>query len=442
MINFIQVVIAIGLMIAVHEFGHFVAALKAGVKVYKFSIGFGPKLLSFTKNNIQYRLGAIPIGGYVKMKGENPDEVTNDPDEFQNQKWWKKIIIAFAGPFANLILAFLLLSFTFIIGRHFTDQKPIIGKIEPEYKRVFNVGDKIISVNGKHVQGWSQIANKTKSDKINNYTVKRNEEMKKVTLDNIEPMDWYKNIMPEAKPVIGEVAPNLPAYQAGLLPGDIIKKIDGKPINSWYELRESIINNKNDKIKVEIQRNEQNLSKVINLQKNILQDDHKMIGITQKMPIEYTERYNLIESFKYGALTTTSVIIANYYGLYKLILKPGEIKKNIGSPIMIFSLAKSSAEKGFTEFLALIAAISIILMIMNLLPIPVLDGGHIIFALIEGIIHKKPSMKIRILAQNIGIILILLITFFGFYNDIENIIKRRLSFKQEQTTENSTIKPE
>jgi len=432
----IKVIIALGLLIFVHELGHFLMALLMRVRVYKFSIGFGPRLFSFTKSGVEFLVSAFPLGGYVLMKGEKldqEDETKDDSDSLPNKKWWQRCLIAFAGPFANLILAFFLFSIAFLSGRSYEDQEAVIGKVETSYNSVFQENDQIISVNGNPVKSWTQIIRNTKEGE-NLYTLIRNKATVEIMSDTLKQIDWYTTFKPTAPAIVGEVAPGMPAYKAGILPDDKILEIDGIEIKDWYEMRDAIISNPAESINMKLLRNGIILEKTIILRDNLFEENAKMIGITQKLPVKIEEKYSITESLTLGFTSTITNVYANYYGLYKLIRKPAEIRQNVGSPIMIYSIAKDTSKKGLAEFISFLASLSVVLMVMNLLPIPILDGGHILFAIIEAVIRKPLSLKARIIAQNIGLFTLLLLMFFAFYNDIGNIIQRNFSFKKDRNT--------
>ncbi len=418
------------MLVTVHEGGHYLAALLFGVKVEKFSIGFGPKLFSFHAFNTEFRISLIPLGGYVKMKGENPDEDISDPDAFKEKKWWQRAIIAVAGPFSNLIFALFIFIFSFLIGKNFEDNAPIIGKINSSYSQI-QKGDKILQVNDEKVIGWNQIIQNTKDDEIDELQIERDGEVVSILIEDLEKQDWFADILPAASTVIGEVAVGMPAYKAGLQKNDKIIAVDQKEVNDWYEMREAIKNSAQNEVVLTIERENQTFQKEIELQENII-DNTRIIGITQKLPVKFVEKYSFWEAVKFGTVTTFGFVGLNYAMLYKLIIRPAEITANLGGPVMIYSLSQQSAQKGLDSVLSFIAAISVILMIMNLLPIPILDGGQIFFCIIEGIRGKPLSQRIQMILQNIGIFIILFLMIFAFWNDIQRILTRNLSIKQQQ----------
>jgi len=433
MLTIIGAVIALGLLITVHEMGHFLAARKLGVIVEKFSLGFGPKLISFHRWNVDFRISLIPLGGYVKMKGENPGEETDDIGSYKTKKWWERAIIAFAGPFANLIFAILIFILSFLIGRSYEDFKPVIGKLDETEYSALQLKDEILELNGNEISTWTQLTKHTNSDDENELLLQRNGELVTINLPALEPQIWLNEVLPEAPAVIGDVSPGYPAYKAGLMKLDEILKVNGTEVDSWYEMRELITSSPGENVELEIRRGDQIFNKTMKLEDNIL-DENRIIGIIQYMPLEFRETYSLIESIEYGTLSTVSFIVLNYVTLYKLISKPSAIKQNLGGPVMILSMTKQSADKGLDTALAFMAAISLILMIMNLLPIPILDGGHIFFCFIEGIFRKPLSLRVQTVLQNIGLFFLMSLMIFAFFNDFSKIFTRNDSINQQNSS--------
>ncbi len=436
MLYFIGAVIALGLLITVHELGHFLMARFFGVVIEKFSIGFGPKLISFRKKDTEYRISLIPLGGYVKMKGENPDEEydENEVGTFKSKPWWQRALIAFSGPMANLFFALFIFILSFLVGKNFEDQYPIIGKFDQEQYSFFQLNDRIIELNEKKIQSWNQLIKYTEKEGSNTFLVDRDGETFIIETDEILPETWISEILPYAQARIGEVTPGYPAYKAGLMPGDEILMVSGKEVTDWYTMRELIISSTEESVTLKIRRDDQIFDKKIKLEENILADN-RIIGIMQYLPAKIKEKYSFLESVKYGSYTTISFVLVNYSLLYRLLSNPSALKSNIGGPVMIITMSQQTVKKGLDTVLSFIAAISIILMIMNLLPIPILDGGQIFFCIIEGIFRKPLPMKIQIVLQNIGIVILVSLMIFAFFNDFNRIFSRNISIKEQKSNE-------
>ncbi|HNW99972.1 MAG TPA: RIP metalloprotease RseP [Candidatus Cloacimonadota bacterium] len=427
MVSIILTLIVIGILVTVHEGGHFIAARSFGVRVEKFSIGFGKALYSFTKGQTEYVIALIPLGGFVKMKGEDPDLEDKSTDSYMGKAWYKRAIIAFAGPFSNFIFALIIFILTFMIGQTIEDQYPVIGKIGTQYQSEFHLNDRITTVNGKTVRGWNDVALAANDKSPNTFRISRDQFKLEIKTPPISKATWFEDILPLVTTRIGDVTPGMPAYRAGLKSGDIILQVDSIKVHNWYEMRENIINQKASSVLLTIQRGNQIYHKKLDLDVNVLEQGSKMIGITQYLPLHYTQRASVPEAIRSGVLSTAGFIALNYIAFYKLLNKPEELKKNIGGPVMLVTMSQQSAKKGFDSILLFIASISIILMIMNLLPIPILDGGHIFFCIIEGIRGKALSLKTQIILQQIGLTILVFLMLYGFYADFSRIFNRALS---------------
>lgn len=441
MLHILGALIAFGLLVAVHEGGHFLVARWLGVEVEKFSIGFGPKIFGYKGKVTEYRLSLIPLGGYVKMKGENPDEEVGDRlGSFSALAWWKRALIGFAGPFTNLIFALLLMIITFGIGKNYMDYSPVIGRITNSNElaegelNFLQPGDRLVKINGQEIITWTD-SYEAIPEGIESLVVLR--EGQELSFERkISVKTWLNNVLPATSTIIGEVSPGLPAYNAGLQSGDKVRAINGKEVNDWYELREQVQSAENGKVEVEIERDGGRFSKLIELQENLL-DGNSVIGITQLLPEQVKETYNFWESIKYGTVSTADIVILNYVGLYKLLLKPSELKNNLGGPVMMYTMSKETAKQGWGSILTFVAMISVILMVMNLLPIPILDGGMIFFCMIEGIRRKALSLRTQLTLQKIGFSVLIILMFFAFSNDFTRLYKRSTSMKSQQTELNS-----
>ncbi len=428
MLDILLALIALGVLVTVHEAGHFIAARLCGVKVEAFSIGFGKPLFKFVRHEIEYRIGWIPLGGYLKMKGEALEaDAPEEPDSFQYARWWKKIIIALSGPLSNLLLALFIFCLTFMFPSKVEDQSPVIGKSTGQYNLVFVPGDSVISVNNKPINGWYQFLGGLKADKQNSIELLRDHKKINMTIPAVSPDSISNDLLPAVSSVIGDVNPGMPAWRAGLKSGDKIIGVDSVQVTDWYDMREKITKATDDTVFLTIQRGKNVINKGLPLEKNPLNEEQRLIGISQQMPVSYIQSYPPATAAKYGFNTTVNFIAINYIGLYKIVSNPETIKNSVGGPVMMYSMSTQSAKKGWTSWFMFIAAISLVLMIMNLLPIPVLDGGHIMFAIIQGVRGKPLSVKTQIILQNIGVALLFMLMLYAFYNDFTKVFARAVS---------------
>lgn len=439
LLGILATIVLLGILIFVHEFGHFIIARACKVKVEKFSFGFGPKLFSKTIRETEYRVSLIPLGGYVKMLGENPDEQEGDStpsrESFQNRKWWQKVFIAAGGPLANFIFAILIFILTLLVGIKTYDFPPVVGKIQSEELREvtqLQPKDKIIAIDGKEIDGWMSILQiwSDNHNKIHEVTVERNNKVTTIEIPGFEKENWLTQIKPFAPPIIGEVMFGMPAYEAGIQKNDKIIAINDQPIADWYEMQNIIQKNAGNELIFTIERDGEHLNLSLTPQTSPeLSQEVGIIGISQSMTVTSIERYNLPDAIRYGFATTIAAIGNYYEGLFFLVSSPSQLSKSIGGPLTIAAISGQQVQEGLGAFLSFMGMISIILMVMNLLPIPILDGGQIIFALWEGVAGKPLKPAIQEQLQHIGLAIILFLVFLAFYNDISRFVTRYFSSK-------------
>jgi regulator of sigma E protease len=352
----IATAIVLGILVFVHELGHFLLAKKLGVAVLKFSLGFGPKLIGKKIGETEYQIAAFPLGGFVKPLGEDPSEEVKEEDRPRSlwaQPIWKRALIIGAGPLFNFFLAVALYS-----GINLFAGVPSIQPIPPK---------------------------------------------------------------------IEEVTSGSPAEQAGLKKGDLVVSIDGKDISKWEELRDIIHNSKGKELLLKVKRENEFLEiKVIpkqTIEKTPWGEEIKIpiIGVKAPPIKEVYEKVGLLSAFGNGLIQTWNGIKFTFIVIVKLIQRVIPAK-TIGGPIMIAKMAGEFAKRGLLWFLSFMAILSINLGVINLFPIPILDGGHILFLTLEAILRKPLSLKKMEIAQQVGLILIILLMVFAFYNDILRLI--------------------
>ena len=347
----ISAVILLGALIFVHELGHFLVAKRSGVGVEKFSLGFGPKIIGKKIGETEYLISAIPLGGYVKMVGEDPEEQVTDLEKsFTNKPVGARLAIVSAGPIFNLLFSVAILAIVFMVG---------------------------IKV-------------------------------------------------PSDSSAVGNVRIGHPAEVAGLKSGDTIVEIEGKSVDKWHQMAEIIHKSPNKELSFKVKRGS---GETIDLKiipkaetvKDVFGKDQQ-VGLIGIEPSLVTERYNPIIATLKGFERTWDIIYLTFWAMYKMIT--GDISaKNIGGPLLIFQKAGEFASEGFLPYATFAALISINLGILNLLPIPVLDGGHILFFLIEIIFRKPVSIRSREVAQQVGIFILVSLMLFAFYNDIMRFLE-------------------
>jgi regulator of sigma E protease len=443
-------VVVLGILIFFHELGHFLVARLFGVGVEKFSLGFGPRLFGRTIGLTDYRISAIPLGGYVKMVGDEPDAEIDPqliPYSFTHKHVFKKILIVAAGPFFNLLLAAIIYSAFFaFVGTE--DIRPVINHVvaeSPASRAGLQTNDVIVAINGKTVDSWGDInrlisAGKGREVRI---AVKRGDQvfdvrvaprikMAKDILGDDKPYyDVGFSGLPPLKAVVGSVADGYPAKKAGLQKGDRIVAINGRPVEDWNTMKTIISNSHGDPLKVKIVRGDKTLTltvvPVLVGEENALGEkvDSYRIGISSPgLDIPAADRINI----KRGPFQAIGDGVAQTYQISRLtLLSIGKLikgtvsTKTLGGPIMIAEMAGQQAKAGLTNLIFFIAVLSINLAVLKFLPIPVLDGGHLMFFFIEAIIGRPINTRMREIAQQAGIFILILLMIFVFYNDITRI---------------------
>ncbi len=423
----IYFIIALGILIFVHELGHFLAARAFGVKVETFSIGFGPKLFKFNCCETEFTVSLIPLGGYVKMAGEDPDSPLKSPDEFYAKPPWQRIVIALAGPLMNLMLAVAFFTLSYSIGRYIPSYQIEEAKVGAVISKEVPLkpGDVILKVNGEKVKNWKElnqiIALNPKKELT--LTVKRGSQLKEVKvktgIDKENGIGTLK-VIPAIKPKIGRVIKGSPAEKAGLKPNDIILKIDGKEIESWRQVVETIGKSSGKELKITVLRGSKKITLKVKPQFNSKLGRYT-IGIVPKFTMTFI-KYPISEALKKGIEDFKSQSSLFFKFLYKLITGQASIK-SLGGPILIAEVAGKAAQAGISNFIYFMGFISLQLGYFNLLPLPVLDGGLILLFLIE-IIRKRPlSSNFREKFQQVGLALLALLMVVVFYNDIMRLLK-------------------
>jgi len=440
--TFLSAIILLGVIIFIHELGHFLFAKFSGVRVLKFSLGFGPKIIGKKIGDTEYLLSSVPLGGYVKMLGEQTDDELSEEDKpfaYNYQPVWKRAIIVASGPLFNLAFAILLFIVIFISG--VPAPYPDVGKIQensPAAKAGLRTGDRIVAINGHVIQSWDEIDEllQKSSGKPLLFKVQRGEEVteRSITPESKTGKDlfgedrkyWDIGASSLLYPVVGEVVKGGRAEEAGLHEGDRIVKIDGTPIETWHDMTAIIHSNPGTPLHFTIERDERIIKKSITPEKKTLSipgSEEQEVGIIGIKHIgnDFIKKYGFPDAVLLGLKKTWDISVLTFVVIIKLIQRvlPVEV---IGGPIFILQMAGEQASRGLLDFFFFMAVININLGILNLLPIPILDGGHLLFLVIEAIRKKPLSEKVIAISQRVGIAVILTIMAFAFYNDIVRLL--------------------
>ncbi|HAD82422.1 TPA: RIP metalloprotease RseP [Candidatus Edwardsbacteria bacterium] len=429
----------LGIMVFVHELGHFYVAKKVGIRVLKFSLGFGPKLFGFKKGDTQYLISALPLGGYVKLDGEDAFEegYVPKPGDYMAAPWWGRVLMALAGPMANLVTAFLIFIMLGLVGFNAPDYSTSVGKVgSGSIAQQLGVteGDRMVSIDGKEVKTWHGLWQELQAERTaDSLSLTLDRAGKRIILNipSSQRMKFLENIEPAVPAQLGEVYPSLPAYQAGLNAGDIILSIDDKPVKTWDGMREIINQNAGRETRLLVERGSDTLSVRI----TPVEQDYPgqgpvgVIGVTAPVFGSYKLRLGLWASVVNATVSTGSLVARTYGVLYKIVVKPSSAKQ-LGGILMIGEMAGSTAKKGFSDLMLLVALLSISLMVLNLLPLPVLDGGVIFFSLLEGVRKKTLPVKVQVVIQQIGIAILIMLMLFTILNDGMKIFSRHSAAKK------------
>jgi len=428
--SLIAVVAVLGFMILIHEFGHFAVAKWLGVRVEQFAIGFGTRLVGFRRGETDYRINAIPLGGYVKMSGENPmDARSDDPREFMNHSRWHRFLIAIAGPTMNILLAIVLLTTVYMVHYEYPavyDEPTVIGWVVHDSaaaKAGLQIGDRITRIDDVQNPTWEQVELRQALSPGQPLVidVERNgQTLTKTLVPEATGLDQigYAGLAPKEDTVtITDLQEKMPAEKAGLKEGDRILTLDGKPVPALGAMSESLETTKDKPITLTVLRNGQ--EKTFTVQP-VLSDKRYRIGIgSTQMKVKtlpFAEALNLsLHENRQNALL-----------ILELVKKMAQRKMSLQSiegPIRIGQAAGEAARsKGWTPLMGLTAAISLNLGIFNLLPIPILDGGVIMFLLIEGLMRRDISLNIKERVYQFAFVFLVLFAVMVIYNDLKKTI--------------------
>jgi regulator of sigma E protease len=435
----ISVTIVLGVMIFVHEWGHFIAAKLCGVRVDVFSFGFGTRLWGVKRGDTDYRISALPLGGYVRMAGDNPiEERTGEAYEFLSRPRWQRVIIAVAGPAMNLLLAFLLFwGAIWIVGiptPTYVDAPPQVAAV-PQCAPVatgVQTGDLIVSVNGVKTSSWKKVfsaLNDLKPGDPINLVVVRNGAQEKLTgrVPSKVQVDGGNLIgYPSAPAIASEVGIGTPAERAGLKQGDEFISINGKQIATWMQLVETVQHSDGKQIEFVVRRDTKEIPIAITPMQGMDGDGNSVwqVGVLQKVtdryqPEPFTEAFVLAGAATLNVAHQVADVIA---GLFTGKVSINQLQGVVG----IARESGRAARRGPMDMVVFMAAISVNLGLLNLLPIPILDGGHILLLVIEGARRRDLSISFKERFVQVGLVFLLAIFGFVMYSDIWKWVQSRL----------------
>ncbi len=427
-----QLILGLSILVGLHEMGHLLAAKYFGMRVEQFSIGFPPKLFGIKRGETEYSIGAIPLGGFVKISGMideslDLDSMDREPEEweFRAKPAWQRLIVMAGGIIVNILVGILIfVLITYSQGEEYLPASEARYGIVAEdlWEEIgLRTGDRIVEVNGQPYQNFSEIhSNDVLLASNSFYTVERNGELIRIPIPNnfIEKLSETKgrrSLEPVMPFKIGAVDPNMEAGRIGLQPGDRIVEMNGTPINFYHEFQAVVRENKGQTISLVIDRNGERIQKQATL------SEEGMLGFRPDILLNYSVlNYSFAESIPRGAAEAFNVVYLNIQGFAKIFRGEVSASKSLGGPIMIAQMFGGTWN--WLRFWHLVGLLSMVLAFMNALPIPALDGGHMTLLSYEMISGRKPSDKFLEVSQKIGMVLLLGLMAFVIFNDVFKLI--------------------
>jgi regulator of sigma E protease len=426
--------VLIGVMILLHELGHFVAARMFDVKVETFSFGFGPRLFGFRHGDTDFRFSLLPIlGGYVKMAGDQPGEENQDPRSLMAKPRWQRLIITFAGPAINIVLAVVLMAGLFM--QHYpkipTPHDPVVGYVSPDgaaAKAGLRAGDRVVQIDDVVDPTWEDIAIKEISNARRPLEIRvmRNGERQRLTVtptldekDGIGRMGWTQ----ESEVEVGSISPGMAAQAAGLQHGDILVSANGQALRSIFRLHE--IEKDTDGRPLDLIYSRKGVERSVTVAPVKGDPDHTgqerwVIGLTVEPRVEIV-KLPFGEAVKESVrenIRSAKLIFQFLENMVERRMSP----KSIVGPVGIAQMSGEAAREGAATFIGLMAAVSLNLAIFNLLPIPILDGGVILILLVEMLLRRDVDLKIKEAVVKVGFVFLMVVVVFVIYNDISKML--------------------
>ncbi|MDX1382012.1 MAG: RIP metalloprotease RseP [Thermoanaerobaculia bacterium] len=441
--NTLAFVFALGVIVFVHEAGHYLVAKAFNIRVLTFSLGFGRRLWGFRRDGTDYRVSLIPLGGYVNFAGQDPAERSDDPTEFLNRPRWQRVLVLLAGPLANVALAIVLVAIVFMTGFAIRDVKelpPVIGLVEEGSAGEaagLRTGDLVVALDGEPVGHWQDLMFSV---------ITSPEHPIEVTYDRLGGSSGVVTLVPSKLPrdevgeaglypvvVVGEVIPDSAAEAAGVEVEDAILAIDGVTIRDFGHLREQVVERGGEELDFRILRGREEVALAITPRPG---PNGAMIGVGQPVK-RYGVGEAIVESVRFNADLTMQILFL----IDKLFENRISLRASIGGPIEIAAVSGAAARRGFRELLLFMSFISINLFIFNLFPIPILDGGQIAILLVEGTLRRDLSLKLKERITQVGLVMIVMLMAMALYFDLSKNLPsllqpgREAGSPETQTTE-------
>lgn len=442
-------IVALGILVTIHEFGHYWVAKKVGVKILRFSVGFGKPIWRKTlgADNTEFVVAALPLGGYVKMLGDGGEEINeaDRPRAFEEQSLLGRTLIVFAGPAANFLFAIFAYWLMYMVG--VTGARPVIGSVDQDsiaYSAGLRDGYEIVSVAERASPTWDNVFRESISailddgkvditaKDLNGITHQSTLNFSSVSVDDLSETGFFKEVgitpfRPTIPPRLGRVLPGEAAAEAGLIEGDLIRTVAGEQIQTWHEWVDIIRANAAKDLSLEVTRG--SAVKVLSIRPREVNVDGETFGrIGAEVSLEGVEqapqgleRYGPIDALPIAVGQTWQMVTTTLKFLKKMVLGEASVK-NLSGPISIAQYAGQSAKLGISRFLDFLGLVSVSLGVLNLLPIPLLDGGHLLFYLVEFVTRRPVPETVRLWGQQVGLVLLLGLMGLAVFNDMMRIL--------------------
>lgn len=426
--------VVLGVLVLIHEWGHFVMAKLCGVRVDVFSIGFGTRLWGWKRGDTDYRISALPLGGYVKMAGDNPvEERTGEPHEFLSRPRWQRFLIAIAGPAMNIILTLAIFWGIYaLVGMPmdaYLRQPATVAAVPQNHENALAVqpGDRIVAVGGVKTPTWGKVTDwlaKAKPGTTVPVTVLRDGTPQTLDITIPQKQTALENILgyPYIPTEIDQVSSGFPAEKAGLKAGDQIISMNGQPIVTWPQLVEGVTSAGPHPMHFVVRRDGKDVALDITPTQTMNPDGQMawVIGALRETP-EYFERQGIITSAK-DAVDQTLSLVREMGDVLSGLFRGKVSVRELAGPVGIVQMSGQAAQGGFITLLTWTAYISLNLGLLNLLPIPILDGGHVLMLAVEGSLRRDLSIAVKERFVQVGLVFLLCLVALAFYSDIHRLI--------------------
>ena len=430
LVYILSFVFVLGVLVFVHELGHFLAAKRVGIKVLKFQLGFNPTIVSFKRGDTEYGIGALPLGGYVKMAGEaSEDGPTGDPSEFLSKTRWQRFQVLVMGPVMNLLLAFFLAAVVLYQGAEvesYNDQPVVVGVVKtdsPAARADIRTGDRIVTVAGHKVDNWEEffVTIGTRANHpVDIGLLRQGLDVSKTVTPVAEDKSRFEigdiGVLPNVHPHLIDVTNGEPGQKAGLQGGDVIVAANGEPITFDAEFRQVISKNPNKEIRLSILRGGEPMTIAVT---------PRLEGTRGFLGVRPTDDTRTIKPSALGALKLSAqknVAMAGMIGqtVWGLITRQLSPKQLMG-PIAIAQVSGESAQLGWLALASLMVSLSLNLGLLNLMPIPMLDGGHIFIMALEGLARRDFSVRVKEKMLLAGFVVLMMLMVTVIYNDLARL---------------------